>query len=333
MSRRPSTSGNRRLHSAHASSWGRLSVLSALLFQAPHAAAGETIEMPPECGSREEFTRELERLLGERAAEGHPLSLVISGKDTEGVHTLRLQLRTETRELKDSDCRALFRSAVVISAASVRPEIQDAGGAQTAERPEPSRRILPPRAQASRAELKGPAPLRSKGEHETEPGWRGSFHSGGGAIVGVLPVVAPMLELSGALRHSSWGIFGALQYLPRARTSEAGRGVVIWALGGQLAMLFEPSLDWIRFSGGVTAHRLEGQGFGVAQSVTDSAWSVSPFLEGTVVPLLTRNLQVELGLQGYASIVRARFEIENHGEIYRVSPFAAAAVVRVAFPL
>jgi hypothetical protein len=83
----------------------------------------------------------------------------------------------------------------------------------------------------------------------------------------------------------------------------------------------------------VTTHRLEGQGFGVVQRVTDSAWSFSPFLEGTVVPLITRRLQVELGLQGYASIVRAGFEIQNHGEIYRMPPFAGAAVVRVVFPL
>ncbi len=307
----------------------RLAVVSTVLLHALHAGAGESIEIPPECGSAEEFTRELERLLGDRAAEGRPQSLVISAQDAAGTYTLRMQLRTETRELKDTDCRALFRSAVVIAAASASPDAEEGKKARSPERPASA----PPSSQTSRERVENPTLAPTEGARESEgAGWLASVHMGVGAMVGVLPGVAPMLELSGAIARSRWGIFGALEYLPRTRKAEAGRGVSIWALGGQLAILFEP-VERLRLSGGVAAHRLEGQGFGFSESLSDSAWSVAPVLEATLVASRTRNLRVELGVQGYVSIVRARFEIENLGEIHRASPFAGAAVARVAFPL
>ena len=56
-------------------------------------------------------------------------------------------------------------------------------------------------------------------------------------------------------------------------------------------------------------------------------------IEATVIALHTSDLRVELGLQGYLSLVRARFEVSEFGEVYRMPPFAGAAVARVAFEL
>jgi len=310
-----------------------LALLFSLLLIAPHARA-QAIRMPPECGSAEEFTRELERLLGDQLAEAQPLSLVIFPRGASGGYTLRLQLRDETRELYDADCNALFRSAVVIAAAAVRPELAEVPEPAAAEPP----RIAPPntapsRPRASRDAEKRPesVPAQPTRVSDAAP-WRAGIHAGAGAVVGLLPGIAPMLELGGTAAHSPWGISAGLRYLPRVRTEDEERGVAIWALGGQVAISFEAS-DWLRFSAGVAVYRLEGEGLSVAQSLTDSAWAVSPGIETAFIAFHRFDLRVELGLQGYASIVRPRFEISGFGEIYRAPPFGGAAVARVAFRL
>jgi hypothetical protein len=307
----------------------RLAPLTWLLSFAAHARANESIQMPPECGTAQEFSRELERLLGDQAAAGRPLSLVISPPDATGAYALRLELERESRELRDLDCRALFRSALVIAAAAVKPDAGDV----SAEHPVGPAMTLPPSPKPSTAEAGNRYPNRSGSAVErAQSGWRTSLYAGGGAIAGLLPGVAPMLELGGAATRGTWGTLGALRYLPRARHTEDGRGVTIWALGAQLSLLFMP-VDRLRLSGGIAVHRLEGVGFLVAQSTTDSAWSVAPMLEATVIPFDSRELRLEFGLQGYRSIVRAGFEIQGFGEIHRATPFAGAAIGRVAFHL
>jgi hypothetical protein len=307
-------------------------VLAALLSNAPYAKAGESMRLPPECGSETEFTRELERLLGNQVAEGQPVSLVIFPRDGAGAYTLRLQLRNETRELRDPDCRALFRSAVVISAAAVRPELGAVPETTAVERPPPA--TAPPSSKALPPDVKARPILHAERAPETDRDtWRPGIHAGAGAMAGLLPGVAPMLELGGRAARGRWGLFGAASYLPRARTTDdEGRGVSIWALGAQVALFFEPA-EWVRLSAGLAVHRLEGEGVGVTQELTDSAWSLSPLIEATFIAWQARDLRVELGLQGYGSIVRARFEIGRVGEVYRVPPFSGAALARVVFSL
>jgi hypothetical protein len=309
-----------------------IAALAALLSNGPYAEAGASIQLPPECGSPTEFTRELERLLGDQVAEGRPISLVIFPRDGAGAYTLRLQLRNETRELRDPDCRALFRSAVVISAAAVRPELRDVPETTVVERPPPA--TAAPSSKGLPPDLKARPVLRAEPATQTDgETWRPGIHAGAGAMAGLLPGVAPMLELGGSAARGKWGLFGAARYLPRARTTDdEGRGVAIWALGGQVALFLEPA-EWIRLSAGLAVHWLEGEGVGVAQKLTDSAWSLSSLIEATFIAWQARDLRVELGLQGHGSIVRARFEIGGLGEVYRVPPFSGAAVARVALSL
>ncbi len=331
----------------HARSWQSIAVLCALLLDASAAEAGDSVKIPPDCGTEEEFSRELERLLGAQVAGAHPLSLVITPRDAAGAYTLRLQLRNETRELRDDDCRALFRSAVVIAAASVRPDLAEVPPATIAEPPpapsgtapahdqvsgrRPSAglpdKVAPP-AQASRN------PIRvdggASGSDTSE--WRASLHGGAGVMVGLLPGLAPMLELGGTTTHGRWGVSGAVHYLPQTRSEKDERGVELWALGGPVAIVFEPR-EWLRFSAGIAVYWLEGAGFGAWQNLTDHAWCVAPMVEATFIALHTLDLRVELSLQGYRSIVRPRFEIGGFGEIYRVPPFAGGVVARVAFRL
>ena len=88
------------------------------------------------------------------------------------------------RELRDPDCHALFRSAVVVAAAVVNPNLPHAP-----QRPDP-------------------APNDDRG------GAAWSATAGAGAIAGILPGVAPAFELGAAGQVHAWGFFAALGYLP-----------------------------------------------------------------------------------------------------------------------
>src|SRR5688572_32615484 len=100
----------------------RACLVGLLLFGAHGTCFAEgRVQVPDGCGSQTEFSRELERLLGGQATQAEPLSVVIDGGDG-ADYRLRIVLREGTREIRHPDCRTLFRSAVVVAAASYERE-------------------------------------------------------------------------------------------------------------------------------------------------------------------------------------------------------------------
>lgn len=277
--------------------------LTASLVAARRSSAQQDVQVPDGCGSRAELSSELVRLLGARAVEAEPLSLRISERGADQHHHLRLELRGEVRELTDPDCRALFRSAIVIAATAVNPHLYDP----------------PPR--------EPPTPSQDA-EHGVELG----IFGGVGAAAGVLPGVAVVFEPGARVRLWDFGAYLAIAYLPSKQATEADRGVDIWGLGGRAGLSFQP-IDVARLSAGVAVDRLEGRGFGVAQSMTDAVWSVAPTLEAGWIPLRTARVELELAARGHIAVTRPRFEIEGFGEIYRAPRFGGALLGRVAWLL
>jgi hypothetical protein len=82
-----------------------------------NGAAQGRFEVPAGCGSEAEFRSELQRLLGD-APVALPASLRIASVQGAG-YELRLALGEDLRVLRDPECRTLWRSAIVISAASI----------------------------------------------------------------------------------------------------------------------------------------------------------------------------------------------------------------------
>jgi hypothetical protein len=118
----------------------RIAWVAGLSLFSPEASGEERFFVPEGCGSRAEFERELERLLGEERLEPSTVELTIT-PEADGTHHLRMTVRGEARELRDPDCRALFESAVVVVAASVKPELF--GAPSDAPSPEPEAPHLP----------------------------------------------------------------------------------------------------------------------------------------------------------------------------------------------
>jgi hypothetical protein len=302
------------------------------------SAAQIRVQVPDGCGSDEEFTRELERLLGPDAAEAQPLSVVISPPDASGTYTLRIELVTGVRELHHVDCRTLFRSAIVVAAASVRADIEAPSSsppasppsAESATPPSPPPAVSRPIPQPHRS---NPQPLvhplepvvRSTGE---APRVCGSVAAGGGAVVGLLPGVAGLVEVGGAVDRGRWGAGIGFWVLPGTTKDAGGNpGVDVSAGGAALALRFAP-FAFARASAGVGVYRLTGSGTGVREQLTDRAWSVAPIVELTGVSPSVGGAALELGLQAQWWAVPASFQVSGFGEVYRVSTFGAAAVAR-----
>ncbi len=302
---------------------------AGILLVAANAAAQNFVDVPERCGSQAEFEQELERLLGAEAAQVSPYALSIMPGEGEADYTLRLTLHGEQRELYDSDCRTLFKTAVVVAAASVRPELLPEKPAESAPPPAPPRAAPPPVVRsAARREESPSAPPPSP----SAP-WRASVGLGGGAIAGLVPDVAPLAEAIGAAERAGFGAELALRYVAlRESEDRGGRGVEVRAYGGRAAALYAP-LDFLRLSAGLEADLMVGRGTGVTTPMSDSAWSLAPSAELATIPIKLDRLRLELALQGRWAVVRPSFQISGFGEAYRVPSFGGAALIRAAYLL
>ena len=98
--------------------WARR-VAAAALFAlgfawSPAVFAAPSATLPPGCGTAEEFEREVRQRLGrETALPTTSLEIVPEGS----AFRLRMSVGAEQRELEDTDCRQLFRAAVVVAVA------------------------------------------------------------------------------------------------------------------------------------------------------------------------------------------------------------------------
>src|SRR5262245_44392588 len=97
-----------------------LAALGAVLIAARLAQAAPTIVAPPECGSQAEFEGELSQRLGRGAPAVLPATVVHIDREADAYH-LSMWVGREQRDLRDADCRALFRAAIVIAVALTEP--------------------------------------------------------------------------------------------------------------------------------------------------------------------------------------------------------------------
>jgi hypothetical protein len=271
---------------------------------------GAAFDLPETCGTEQEFRVELEKLAGAHAAQAYPLKLAIS-PSAAGNYRLFLDMRGEVRELEHADCRTLFRSAVVIAAASVKPASEP--------------RRTPPRSPESRIE---PAPARPQRE---ESHLHGAAALGTGIAFGVLPGPAAVLELRGSLESRFWGVALSGKFLPKKHASQEGRGVDVTAVGGRLAGMLRP-IDPLLLSAGLDAEWLRGAGdAGISERQTDSAWALAPSLELAFIPFDSRHLRIEVAAQGRISLLRPRFVVTGFRDLYQVPRFGGAGLVRGTF--
>jgi hypothetical protein len=279
----------------------------------PNASGSFTL--PADCGSEDEFRSELERLAGAHAPQAYPLQLEIietSSSDSSERFRLLLEVRGERRELTHADCRALFRGAVVIAAASVKPP------------------PLPPPAPAP-PPAREPPPTPPGVPRDDGPDLRGSLSLGAGAALGVLPGLAAVVEFRGTLELDAWGFSLAGRFLPPTHAAQEGRGVDVVAAGARVAGTFRPVRP-LNLSAGVDLDWLEGTGdAGISERQTDAAWGVAPSLEFALIPFESQHLRLEAATQARVALLRPRFVVTGFRDVYQVPSFGGAGLVRGVF--
>lgn len=287
------------------------------LFLPVHALAQISVDAPPGCGSEAELRGELTRLLGADAARAEPLLLQIRTPESEDAeYALELEVQGERRTLRDRDCRALFKAALVMAASAVEPSRVQAVAPDT-----------------ERAAVHALPSTDEKRASAAQPhlAWRAHVDAGAGIAFGVLPSPAPRFELSAGIERGAFGALLALQYLmPEEKRAGDGHGVRAWALGARAAATFAP-VELLRLGAGVEIDRLRGTGLGSQSPDSDSVWMVAPLVEAALVPLQSGPLRLELGLDAHYAVLRPRFEILGYGTVFQVARFGGSAFARVGW--
>lgn len=332
-------------------------MLLLLWTQQAYAEQGTSrVDVPLGCGSVEEFQAEVEHRLG--AGLQVPLQLLSIVRERSGQFRLNLQVGDEARELRDADCRELFRAAVVVAVATTltaadgKSEAADGGSWSM---PDPT--MLPPPAAAALPSAE-PAPVPSAEEGPSIPlppadpssqplgGERPSEDSraeplaaqagtrfggafGVGMNVGLQPAVALAFELEG---RSLWGQFGvalAGRYLiSSSERDDQGRGVSIDTWGAQVAGLYRPAPRW-EMRIGTAGYRLFGHGIGTASDRAGGAWSLGPCAGVAFVPLVHAFMSLALGGDVHWNAMQPRFDVLNHGNVFSSSLFDFSIFLRV----
>jgi hypothetical protein len=329
--------------------WLFVSVVCGVWGLASSALAQQRFEVPAACGTREEFAGEVARLLGTGANAGTmPDQLTIEPTQGAAGYRLRLILGTERRELADPDCRTLFRSAVVITAAAARrealpmPPPQGADVAvETPAAPTPAAAVVPA-ANAPRPAVPAPGkasraitapdrtPTDSASAKPAPLPVRLGVGLGAAAGIGTVPGVGASLELDTRLTVGVGSAKVAASYWFAKRAERDGRGVRIDAL----ALRATGGLNltpYLNVAVGVAVARWVGSGRSVAASSTDVVWDLLPVLEVSATPWKFRHFSVELGARGQLSTSRPRFVVTGYGDIYRVPLLGGEATIRVVF--
>ena len=294
----------------------------ALLIAEQSFAQANVFEVPAECGSELEFAAELERLAGADASRARHSLVHIERDAVTGAYRLTLEVGGRRRELQHADCRVLMRSAAVIAAASVKV---DANTTPAVAVP-----AQPALATPSVAERAVPPPPADSGARSSEPAprWRGHLAVGVGIAVGVVPSATPAAELRGGVSRGHWGATLAGRYFAPQSVTVDGRSADIRAFGVRAAGVVAPT-RWLSVSVGLDVELLVGRGGGgVALPATDSAWTLAPSAELTVIPIQNEHLALELAAAGRVALVRPVFEVGGFGELYRVPSLGMAAFAR-----
>lgn len=237
-----------------------------------------------------------------------PIALDIAAEGS--AYHLRMSVGTKERELRDVDCRELFRAAVVVAVAVTLSESAERPGSEARRGATPKPSVPVTEERSASAAAPGPSNVEL------------SFALGGGLYAGLLPKVAPVFELQAkSLFDERLGFALSARYLAsRSQPDDAlGRGLTVDAVGGQLTGRYRLSGYWEAALGGA-AYRLAGTGRGLGNR-SDTAWAAGPTAGLCFLPLHRTRIWVGLVGEAQWNLLRPRFEFLNYGPIFTASRF------------
>lgn len=285
---------------------------AGVLCTAERRANAAEIDVPVSCGSRAEFESEVERRLG-RQSPLQPLDVHIHAEAA--AYTLRMRVGNEQRELHDSDCRALFRAAVVITAAITLSETRERRSAPAAPSGTRSNEVQTAPVMAQRQTAQSPRELEI------------ALGLEGGVNFGLLPEPARQLGLLAKVRRKQLGLELSARYLgPADRQESSGRGVSVQGVNAELAALYRLSVLELSLAG--TGALLFGSGYGEGRR-SDFAWAFGPAASLMAIPFENSFMWVGVGGSLYWNLLNPQFEILNYGQIFSSSTVTGSLFLRI----
>jgi hypothetical protein len=325
-------------------------LLGSLCALAPRAARAEDVlEIPPECGSVGELTREIDAL---RATSTHLRGgthpEVQLERQGDGF-VLHVALPEGARTLRDRDCRALFRAAIVIaalghesSAHAVLQEEQRAAAAPASPQtptssaeslspPPPGDRKSAPESETSDqrepplVRSSSPAPrLRIRTARGPRPPPSAHAFVQAELAYGVVPALSAALQAGASFQRGLWGVRLTVGYLTPRTQERDGRGVRIQALEAGLSFELIP-VRWLYVGLGVELFVLRGRGVSVRNSRAD--WTAQQAPHVSLRALVWQRGGFGLALCGRAlwSPKPSVFGLNDGGALYTAERFAFQA--------
>ena len=290
-----------------------------------YADAAPSVRVPASCGSQEEVASALHELLGPNAKL--PAAALLSIEpDPGGVgFVLRIEAPDFNRELRDADCRALFRSGLVVLAATAQDN--------AAQRGEPANNA----AQHGTDDVPVPlqrAPVRS--DSDEHRAIANSFHAeaaiGGGPALGLAPAVAARFQLDVALLRDRVGIAaGAFYVAPSSMNSgPAQPGVRLQSLGVRLHALCRPE-RWLQLSLGPELAFVHAAGLSALRGGSGGAPALALAAEFTASLWHLGPVRLQLALAGQWNATRLSFEVRGYGGVYRMPAWGGFGQLRMAW--
>lgn len=209
---------------------------------------------------------------------------------------------------------------------------EGAGAGEAEGAAKPATAVAPPR--PASPEASPPAAADGAPAPADRRPW-GALVAGVGLSVGVLPSVAPTVHLGAGLGWRALYAQASVRHrAPRRVGDEAG--ATLWTLGADVRACGVPRAAQLRFPlcVGVEAGTIAGHSFGVSAPARGHAPWVAMSAGAGLLASLGRRLGLAVGVDLVVPVVRAGFEIEGIGELYRVGPIAmdAAIALQVKIP-
>jgi hypothetical protein len=296
--------------------------------------ARDVLEIPPSCGSESELVREIDALRSDAPQSLAPRPEVQLTPEAD-AYVLRITLPDGARTLRDRDCRALFRAAIVIAALGHEPE-----GALAAEHsaapsqpapPEvtaPMRPSAPPPpvaraaapASASTQARTPPRPVAARSARAAPPTHVDAFAQVEAAY-GTVPAWSAALAAGASVRRGLWGGRIWFGYLTPRTHSHEQQSLRIQGLDLGLSLELAP-LSRLAVGLGADLFFLRGQGLEVTNPSVD--WTVQPALHlGLRVRVFSRaRLGLELTGRALWSPQPSSFALSGGDTLYTSEAFA-----------
>lgn len=328
---------------ARRAAWPSALVCIALLgWCAAPARAADVLEIPSSCGSQSELTREVDALRA--SADTQPparpeVRLAAQGDE----YVLQVALPDGVRTLRDHDCRALFRAAIVIAALGQERAADALLDARTETQtapppPDPAAVLAAPPLVATPAGNPTPhaEPTVAAAPQRPAPRARpdAQAHAFGQVELayGVVPAFSAALSLGVAWRRGLWGFRAWYGYLTPRTHEQAEQAVRIQGLDVALSLELVP-LEWLSVGLGADLFCLRGQGLGVNNARVDWTVQPAPHLALRARVLSRGRLGLELTGRALWSPKPSSFALAGGDDLYTAAQFGfqAGLALRVQF--